>query len=158
MFATRANFSHQSDGITEDMIAFLKDYILVSANPNAMYIDVTIEVEEEVKFMRTFKPLELSILVDNFISNAQKAKAPCINFKISVKEDTLNIIVNDNGDGLGPDIDISRIFDLAYSGTQGSGIGLFHIKSVLSQLNGTVKLLKTPNNEAKFLVEINNEN
>jgi len=157
-FATRANFRHQSDGITEDMVAFLKDYILVSVNPNAFNIDVTVDIDDGIEFPRTFKPLELSIIIDNFVSNAQKARAPHINFKISIKDDALNIIVSDDGDGLGSEIDISRIFDLAYSGTQGSGIGLYHIKSVLKQLNGSVRLLKTSSNEAKFLVEIKDEN
>jgi len=157
-FATRANFRHQSDGITEDMVAFLKDYILVSANPNAFNIDVKIEIDDDIEFKRTFKPLELSILIDNFISNAQKAKAPHINFKLSIKDEILNIIVSDDGSGLGAETDVSRIFDLGYSGTQGSGIGLYHIKSVVRQLNGTVQLIKTPSNEAKFLVEIKNEN
>jgi signal transduction histidine kinase len=157
-FATRANFRHRSDGITEDMVVFLRDYILVSVNPNALNIDVTVDVDEGIEFPRTFKPLELSIIIDNFVSNAQKARAPHINFKISMKDDALNIIVSDDGDGLGAEIDNSRIFDLAYSGTQGSGIGLYHIRSVLLQLNGTVQLLETSNNEARFLVEIKNEN
>jgi len=157
-FATRANFRHQSDGITEDMVAFLKDYILVSVNPNAFNIDVTVKIDEGIEFTRTFKPLELSIIIDNFVSNAQKARAPHINFKMSIKDDTLNIIVNDDGNGLGSKVDVPRIFDLGYSGTQGSGIGLYHIKSVLKQLNGSVELLKTSNNEAKFLVEIKDEN
>lgn len=157
-FATRANFRHQSDGITEDMVAFLKDYILVSANPNALNIEVTVGIEEGIKFQRTFKPLELSIIIDNFVSNAQKARAPHINFKISIRDDALNIIVSDDGNGLGSEVDVSRIFDLGYSGTQGSGIGLYHIKSVLKQLNGSVKLLKSSSNEAKFLVEIKDEN
>jgi signal transduction histidine kinase len=157
-FATRANFRHQSDGITEDMVAFLKDYIVVSVNPNALNIDVTIDADEGIEFLRTFKPLELSIIIDNFVSNAKKANASSINFQISIIDDALNIIVNDDGVGLGTAVDISRIFDLAYSGTQGSGIGLYHIKSVLSLLNGSVQLLKTSNNEAKFLVVIKNEN
>lgn len=159
-FATRANFRHQSDGITEDMVAFISDYISVSVNPNAFNIDVTtdVDVDEGVEFRRTFKPLELSIIIDNFVSNAQKAKAPHINFKIFINDDSLNIIVSDDGKGLGSQVDLTRIFDLAYSGTQGSGIGLYHIRSVLKQLNGSVKLLKTSNNEAKFLVEIRNEN
>jgi signal transduction histidine kinase len=156
-FATRANFRHQSDGITEDMVAFLKDYIVVSVNPNAFNIDVTVDIVEGIKFPRTFKPLELSIIIDNFVSNSQKARAPHINFKMSIKDDALNIIVSDDGNGLASGIDVSRIFDLSYSGTQGSGIGLYHIKSVLTQLNGSVKLLKTSSNEAKFLVEIKDE-
>jgi sensor histidine kinase regulating citrate/malate metabolism len=76
---------------------------------------------------------------------------------MSIKDDALNIIVSDDGNGLASGIDVSRIFDLSYSGTQGSGIGLYHIKSVLTQLNGSVKLLKTSSNEAKFLVEIKDE-
>ena len=140
------------------MVAFLKDYILVSINPNALNINVTVDIDEGIEFPRTFKPLELSIIIDNFVSNAQKARAPHINFKVSIKDGALNITVNDDGNGLGSEIDTSRIFDLGYSGTQGSGIGLYHIKSVLTQLNGTVKLIKTSNNEAKFLVEIKDEN
>lgn len=157
-FATRANFQHQSDGITQDMIAYLRDYILVSVKPNVLNIDVNIEVDPELEFHRTFKPLELSIIIDNFVSNAQKARASQINFKAEIKENKLNVTVMDNGVGLGSDVDISRIFDLGYSGTKGSGIGLYHIKSTLKELNGSVRLLKTPTNQAKFLVEIDGEN
>ena len=157
-FATRANFQHQSDGITQDMVAYLRDYIRVSVRPNVLNIDVSIEVLPELEFIRTFKPLELSIIVDNFVSNAQKARAPKITFKLDVKEEKLNITVTDTGDGLGSEVDISRIFDLGYSGTKGSGIGLYHIRSTLEELNGTIRLVKTSNNEAKFLVEIGDEN
>jgi hypothetical protein len=159
-FATKANFRHQSDGIEADMIAFLKDYILVSVNPNALNITVTVtdKVEDEREFIRTFKPLELSIVIDNFVSNSQKAKATKIDFELIIKNDVLNIAVSDDGRGFGVDVETSRIFDLGYSGIQGSGIGLYHIKTVLSQLKGTVKLIKNTNNHARFLVEMNNEN
>lgn len=157
-FATRANFQHQSDGIKTDMIAYLRDYIFVSVRPNVLHIDVSIEVDPKLEFTRTFKPLELSIIVDNFVSNAQKARASNIIFKVEIRDGKLNIVVEDNGQGLGSDIDINRIFDLGYSGTQGSGIGLYHISTTLKELNGRVRLVKTSTNEAKFLVEIDGEN
>ncbi|MEH6629597.1 MAG: ATP-binding protein [Halopseudomonas aestusnigri] len=155
-FATRANFSHQSDGITEDMIAYIKDYILVSVKPNVSNINVNIGVEGNIEFLRKFKPLELSIVIDNFVSNSRKPQhsASEINFHISICDGLLNILVSDNGKGLDPDVDISRIFDLGYSGTKGSGIGLYHIESVLKQLNGSIQLVETPDNRANFLVEI----
>lgn len=157
-FATRANFRHQSDGIFEDMVAFLRDYVTVSANPNAFNIEVNIEIEKGIEFRRTFKPLELSIVIDNFISNSQKARATRIDFRVSKKDDSLVVVVSDDGAGLGSEIDVSRIFTLGYSGTEGSGIGLYHVKSVLELLNGSVSLVKTTNNEAKFTVEIKCEN
>lgn len=158
MFATRANFRHQSDGITADMVSYLQDYIQVSVKPNVLNIGVNIEVDEGIEFLTTFKPLELSIVVDNFVSNAKKARAAHINFHISKKDNHLNINISDDGKGIGDDVDITRMFDLGYSGTQGSGIGLYHIKSVLELLNGTVRLLKPNNKKADFMVEIKSEN
>lgn len=159
-FATRANFRHRSDGITQDMVAYLRDYIEVSIRPNVLNIEVVFDAAADLEFVRTFKPLELSIVVDNFVSNAQKAQmqASEIIFHAEEKEGKLLITVTDNGRGLGKDVDISRIFDLGYSGTGGSGIGLYHIKSTLKLLNGSIKLVKTNSNEAKFQLEIMNEN
>lgn len=158
MFATKANFSHQSDGITADMVSYLQDYIQVSVKPNVLKIGVSIEVDEDVEFVTTFKPLELSIIVDNFVSNAKKAGAPNIDFYVSKKGNDLNINIKDDGEGIKDSVDIARIFELGYSGTQGSGIGLYHIRTVLELLNGTVKLLKSKDNRADFLVEIKHEN
>lgn len=159
-FATRANFQHRSDGITQDMVAYLRDYIEVSVRPNVLNIDVVFEAAEDLKFVRTFKPLELSIVVDNFVSNAQKVQvqASKITFHAEEHDEKLLIIVSDNGIGFGEGVDLSRIFDLGYSGTGGSGIGLYHIKSTLKLLNGSIKLVKTNLNEAKFQLEIMNEN
>jgi signal transduction histidine kinase len=158
MFATRANFRHKSDGITADMISYLQDYIQVSVKPNVLKIGVNIEVDKDIEFFTTFKPLELSIIVDNFVSNAQKARAANINFHVSKKGNHLNIKISDDGKGIEDNVDIARIFELGYSGSEGSGIGLYHIKSVLELLNGTVSLLKSKDNKANFLVEIKGEN
>lgn len=157
-FATKANFRHQSDGIRADMVSYLQDYIQVSVQPNSLKIRTYIEIEEGIVFLTTFKPLELSIIVDNFVSNAKKARASNIKFHVSKKDNCLNINVSDDGKGIADDVDRTRIFDLGYSGTQGSGIGLYHIRSVLELLNGTVKLLRSNNNRANFLVEIHSEN
>jgi signal transduction histidine kinase len=159
-FATSASFQHRSDGITQDMVAYLRDYIEVSVRPNALNIDVVFEAAEDLEFVRTFKPLELSIVVDNLVSNAQKSQvqASQIIFHAQKKDEKLLITVSDNGRGLVEGVDISRIFDLGYSGTGGSGIGLYHIKSTLKLLNGSIKLVKTNSNEAKFQLEIMNEN
>jgi signal transduction histidine kinase len=141
------------------MVAYLRDYIEVSVRPNARNIDVVFEAAEDLEFVRTFKPLELSIVVDNFVSNAQKVQvqASKITFHAEEKDEKLLITVSDNGNGFGEGVDLSRIFDLGYSGTGGSGIGLYHIKSTLKLLSGSIKLVKTNSNEAKFQLEILNE-
>jgi DNA mismatch endonuclease Vsr len=81
-FATKANFRLDSEAIQEDLAAYITQYIDRVA-PIFAETGIRISVESSAKgLVRTFKPIEVSILIDNLVSNAGKADADEIKFLI----------------------------------------------------------------------------
>lgn len=83
-------------------------------------------------------------IVENLINNGRKyAKSPMDIFLIA-NGDMVEIHVRDYGTGI-PDEDMPFIFDKFYRGKncgteQGSGLGLYIVKYIMEQMNGTVQL------------------
>ncbi|MCF5504240.1 hypothetical protein GIV76_16640, partial [Pseudomonas syringae] len=48
--------------------------------------------------------------------------------------------VSDNGRGLSAGTNRSRIFEMGYTTTQGSGIGLYHVRQALGEMGGSIEL------------------
>jgi signal transduction histidine kinase len=88
-----------------------------------------------------FNPIDASIIVDNLISNARKAKASRIKFVLTQENKSgLKIHVSDNGRGLTPGTNRSRIFEMGYTTTLGSGLGLYHVRQALGEMGGSIEL------------------
>jgi len=79
--------------------------------------------------------------VDNLISNANKARAPLVTFSMRPDGKTGMILtVCDTGKGLAKGVDPDRIFDMGYTTTRGSGLGLYHVRHMLGLIGGTIEL------------------
>ena len=87
-------------------------------------------------------------MVNNLIINSIKALNCCIEKKlyisIKLEEENVVIIVSDNGCGIRPDYK-DKIFDLHFSTTNGSGIGLYHVKYIVESMDGNVSYKDSPN-------------
>lgn len=156
-FATKANFRLESERIKANLGAYISEYISDVARVfnNA---PITIDVDAtDIDFVTSFKPIDVSLVIDNLVANARKARATRITFKISQPEkDSIHIDVSDNGRGLSSDIDNrDRIFEKGFSTTDGSGLGLYHVRHVLGEMNGTIEI-KNENQERglAFLIRI----
>jgi signal transduction histidine kinase len=104
--------------------------------------DVDIVLDNKAKdFLISFRPFDISVVIDNLISNAKRAKAKQINIKLISNKKTLDIIIEDNGIGLDKIFkeDPSKIFEAKTSSTDGAGWGLFHVNEILESLNATIK-------------------
>lgn len=139
-FATKANFNLQSEKIEADFILFVKQYV---ENIYSIYTDnptnILLDINESDSFVFKFKPIEITIILDNLISNARKANARNINIRISVDQDLLNLIFSDDGAGLNKSIvNVQKIFDKGYTTTSGSGLGLFHVRQILNEMNSEI--------------------
>ncbi|RKP43778.1 ATP-binding protein [Pararobbsia silviterrae] len=144
-FATKANFRLEAEQIEADLGNYVEQYINgVAKNfPNG---GMTLEITSESKtFTKKFKPIDVSVVVDNLVANARKAGARRVRFTITTPEkDVLHIRVDDNGRGLHPSIqDRRRIFEKGFTTTDGSGLGLYHIQHVLGELKGTIELTES---------------
>ncbi|AFY21382.1 sensor histidine kinase [Pseudomonas sp. UW4] len=139
-FATKANFRMESETITDDLVSYIEQYINQVA-PMLAETGISISVINNAKsLVRTFKPIEISIMIDNFISNAGRAEADKIVFslrQISVKELQINAV--DNGRGFDAGIvDLNRLFEKGYSTSTGSGLGLYHVQQIIDSLGGSI--------------------
>lgn len=82
-------------------------------------------------------------VMHNFIINACNACKDVPHKGIMVKGENNNgncrIRIYDNGEPIA-EVDKERIFKYGYSTTGGTGIGLFHAKSVISELGGSIEV------------------
>jgi signal transduction histidine kinase len=140
-FAAKANFKLDSERIETDLAAFIADYIEQIARVSGS-ARLRIQVENKHPGLKLrFNPIDASIIVDNLVSNSKRAKASWIKFELSVfGKNGLLIRVSDNGRGIAAGTDKARIFEMGYTTTQGSGLGLYHVRQVLGEMGGSIEL------------------
>lgn len=142
-YATKADFLTNSETINKDIIAFTQQYIsniheIVSSNK------ISVEVEDSIEeFILSFKPMELTIIIDNIINNARKAKASKLNIKFNCSEQKIDILFIDNGVGLDKNIiNPQYVFEKGFTTTKGSGLGLYHIQKIIARMKGDIHIFK----------------
>jgi signal transduction histidine kinase len=154
-FATKANLRMKSEKIKANLGHYLQQYIngVVKDHITTPLRRVTVTSDDK-GLEQEFKPIDVAVVVDNLVSNAKKAHATQVHFEISHPHaGTTHIKVSDNGNGFARKIDdLSRIFEKGFTTTDGSGLGLFHVKHVLSEMNGTIDA--TPNNPRGAVFQI----
>lgn len=155
-FAARAKFQLDSEKIETDIASFITDYIEQIARTSGG-TRLRIEVQNTHPGLKLrFNPMDASIIVDNLISNSKRAKATAIKFELSpLDKSGLLMRVSDNGRGITSGTDEKRIFEMGYTTTQGSGLGLYHVRQVLGEMGGTIALDQTGSQKgAAFTIRI----
>ena len=142
-FATKGGYRQQSAEVVADLAIYIRDYIMTISSLWAPR-DVTVQVEADGKQLeRPFRPIEIGIVIDNLVSNSVKARASRVVFFIEVSKKPkpqLAVTVADDGLGWPQSLDpLERIFEKGVTTTDGSGLGLYHVKQVVESLGGLVK-------------------
>ena len=147
-FATKGGYKQQSVKQEADLAVYICDYITTVSSlwaPRGIEIDVS---HDGKRLERSFRPIEIGIVIDNLISNAAKARATKIAFLLKVTKGpspTLLITVADNGIGWPSSLDpIDRAFEKGITTTDGSGLGLYHLRKVIEGLGGLVEAKQEP--------------
>lgn len=145
-FVTKANFNLRATEIEMDIVQFIEDYIQnIYSNKepliNTKDLRIYFTNNQNIKVEKVFRPLEITMMIDNFVSNSIKAEATKLEFVIKKRSGMLFIDVIDNGIGIEENIK-DKIFEFGKSTTNGSGIGLYHIKDIVEKLDGTIELSK----------------
>ncbi len=157
-FITKANFNLVASEIEIDIVEFITEYINEIYISNDKIIDTTLGINiinrGNNRFVRAIRPLEITTLIDNFISNAEKAGAEKISFTFSKLKNNLVLEISDNAKTGIPKENISKIFDLGFTTTDGSGIGLFQVKDIVSKLKGTIDVESTKDTGTTFKITI----
>jgi signal transduction histidine kinase len=63
------------------------------------------------------------------------------------------VTVSDNGRGFAASANASRIFEMGFSTTQSSGLGLYHVRQVLGEMGGTIEVAPVEKG-ATFILKI----
>lgn len=143
-FATKANFSLEATKVEVDICEFIKEYLenvctgLFKTNNNRVDMVFTWSNKKNIEHIMKFRPMEIAIILDNLISNSKKAQANEVKISVeSAGENYIDILVQDDGKGIKKET-IKNIFDLAYTTTSGSGLGLYQVKNIMEEMNGGI--------------------
>jgi signal transduction histidine kinase len=157
-FVTNANFDLTASEIKKDVIQFISDYLNEIYLPEIPILNtclkITIENSPKISHIIEIRPLEMTTIIDNFIQNAEKAKATEIDFTFGkLNNGSLLIQISDNGKGI-PSENLDKIFDLGFTTTNGSGIGLYNVKSVIQRMKGNINVTSQVNKVTTFNIEL----
>jgi sensor histidine kinase regulating citrate/malate metabolism len=121
--------------IRKDVVQYIAEYIgNVLGNSSGLKFQIE---NKETSFMMQFKPLEMAMVLDNFISNSKKAKANLVVISFEKKGKSLHIHIADDGSGISKEV-ARNLFKRGYTTTTGAGIGLYHIRSMVDGMGGSV--------------------
>lgn len=154
-FATKANFKLYAEDIFIDIVEFITEYLINILSPlRKEDISITVLNPKKIKLKKKIKPIEISILLDNFLSNSIRAKAK--NFIVEFKKDSNeDLILSLKDDGIGiPSTNKEKIFDFGFTTTSGSGLGLFHIKQILDNMSCSIEVNNKLKKGVEFIINL----
>lgn len=128
--------------------------------PNFNSIDFKIDIEEPLEFYSDKSSVNSIIqnLVENAIKYSSSRKEPFVDIVVRSNNNSIEIKVEDNGIGI-QDKYKEKIFDMffrANSNVQGSGLGLYILKTATERLNGEVNLVSEYNKGTCFTITLPN--
>jgi anti-sigma regulatory factor (Ser/Thr protein kinase)/plasmid maintenance system antidote protein VapI len=136
-YVSLANFDTKLEVINRDLVLFIKEYMEKISPRGKVSIQTS---DSQIEFIRKFKPLEVSIVFDNLFDNARKAEASRVMIKFQLIDKKLHVFLSDNGKGVDDNVQ-KYIFNRGISLTDGSGIGLYHVKKILGLMEGEIKFV-----------------
>ena len=139
--ASKADFDISTNRVREDMLQFVDEYLENFKDVGLGWnLRTTYENPEHCQLVRSFRPIELTMLVDNLVDNAGKAGAKQL--VVRAFRNGKNVIVEfaDNGSGLTDRFSPQELFEKGITNTSGSGIGLSHAKQIVDDLQGTISI------------------
>jgi signal transduction histidine kinase len=134
--ATRADFNLQYPTRRMDLARYVFEYLTsdVVEKTNRLKFEV---INKAGPFEVMMRPIEIAILFDNLISNAEKARARNMRFAIETAGKSLTVRVANDGEKVAKNI-VTTMFELGISGRGGSGIGLYTCKEIVTGMGGEI--------------------
>ena len=114
-------------------------------------------VQDNRAFDCKFDSSSIGIIIDNIASNSVKAGATILQISLEERGKFVEIAFSDNGIGLAENINPQSLFEWGFSSNRqkkGYGIGLYHIKQLVDEMNGTVEIDTTYRRGFKLIVRL----
>lgn len=153
MFNTKEESTHG------DLFQFIREYCDNVASHQYENIDIQIDDAGSV-YSIDFAPQDIAIILDNILSNSNKAHATVLEVVMRNGKDAATINFIDNGRGLTKSItDVNELFQFGKGFTMsGTGIGLFHVKDIIeNRMHGTVSINQSIKKGFCLSVRLKNE-
>lgn len=142
-YMLKASFSMDTDSLKEDIGDFIIQYVEEIYNKGidkGLKIKVNKKDEDNIC---NFMPLSMGVIIGNIVSNSEKAEASQLTIEISKENEYIKISFLDNGKGIDKNVAKAEdLFELGYTTTNGSGVGLYNIKEMVEEMEGKVEITK----------------
>ena len=107
------------------------------------------------KFEIEFTPINVSIVLDNLIGNSRKHKSKTITVSVvEITADRLVVSFKDDGKGI-QQKNIPFLFQIGFTTTDGSGLGLHHAHEVMEEMSGNLSYNENSENGTEFILTFN---
>ena len=131
-----ANFNLKSSSREDELIEYIKEYAeTIIKGSNGLNLEFH---NESIEYHTKFVPLEISTMLDNLIDNSIKAQANKISIRFEKRKEKMCMYFADNGKGIRKN-DEQYLFTRGYTTTSGSGLGIYHVKSIAEEHGGSVR-------------------
>lgn len=153
-YVTRENFLDAAKKVKANIVEFIFNYIksIYEITTNK---ELKIEVNtNNVVHICKFEPIKISIIIDNLLSNSKKEQINAKHVKITFYKEDNDLLIEyiDDGKGLNSSIiNENSIFEMGFTTTTGSGLGLYHIKELLKEMKSDISV-ERQNQGIKFLI------
>ena len=151
-YSALANFNLRDEFIEEDLFLFIRQFI--TSILAEQYHEIEFLVETAGEAIRDFSPQNMALVFDNLVSNSQKSNSTKVKIELKQNAGRTSVIYKDNGSGFGENDDLLRIFQFGWSGTGGTGIGLYNVFRVIDRMHGSIKAYPNVPRGAIFEIEI----
>lgn len=133
----KAKFSLESPDIVENLFGFIDDYVkIINTSSLNCLCDFTVP-----NYTTTFDFCEMSMALENILSNSKKAKAKKLFIKSYQKDGDIILEFSDNGIGIDKSIkSLDDIFKLGFTTTHGYGIGCYYIKKTFDKIAKKIQI------------------
>ena len=155
-FGMRAIFEDFNSKKENDISDFLSDYVSKISNYfKTNKIKVEYKQLTSKPFKASFRPLDISIIIDNIINNSKKHKATQLSIITESFPNKFEITFRDNGVGFSKEItDINEIFKKGFSTTKSTGLGLYHINNIIKEYKWSIAANTAYKKGAEFVITI----
>ena len=140
---TKANIKQLAEKEIINLSEYIDEYIKKCSE--ILYSDIRFTVinSDNVDYFGAYSLLDISVLLDNLISNAKKESAKEIQINILQENNKYIIDFSDSGNGVAdPALLGDKMFELGVTTRLGgSGIGLASVRKIVSDMKGHVSFL-----------------
>ena len=140
---TKANIKQLANKEIINLSEYIEEYIQTCSE--ILFRDLNFKVvnDNHVEYYGAYSMLDISVLLDNLISNAKKENADRIQINIFEENGKYIIDFSDSGKGVSdPTLLGDRMFELGVTTRfGGSGIGLASVKKIVTDMKGRVCFL-----------------